>query len=291
MLKLRTVGFCLSFVSLVNLAACLPPDEQTNATPTASPVPTVVQPVVPAAQVTTYFRACDATTPAGQCDLDNPKIKALVDACKASGQVAELCESREKVAEFKLQVGATTAVGNPSITGCSPMYVSTTDTLRVRSEPKVESTEMGNFENGAEIIPTGKQGDWISHSYNGTTGWSIQKLSGKDTLTCTKPGGSGGGGDNTEGAKGEFSCRTEAKDKLCRIRVGAFPEKCMTKNNILHGTLNGGDKAIAKWTECRIGGKGDEYSLISYGNDECYVLSRNLTQDGWHATPTGWNCF
>lgn len=285
MLKLRTVGFCLGFVSLVNLAACLPPDEQTNATPTASPVPTVVPPVVPAAQVTTYFRACDATTPAGQCDLDNPKIKALVDACKASGQVAELCESREKVAEFKLQVGATTAVGNPSITGCSPMYVNSSDGLKVRSDAKAESTDMGGLDNAAEIVPTGKQGDWVSHSYNGTTGWTIQKLNGKDTLSCTKAGGGGNPGGVT-GKPEEFGCGEDVKEKKCFINSTNIPGvkvNCQDINDKFHTSFDGGLEVKALWKNCIIKGKGEEYVLIVAGAIKCYVLKRDLNSGSFNS--------
>ena len=280
MLKFRTAALVISFASLIQLAGCLPPDEQTNATPTASPVPTVVPPVVPAAQVTTYFRACDATTPAGQCDLDNPKIKALVDACKASGQVAELCESREKVAEFKLQAGATP--GNTSFTGCSPMYVSTTDTLRVRSEPKVESTEMGNLENGAEIIPTGKQGDWVSHSYNGTTGWTIQKLNGKDTLSCSKSGGSA----NNPDKEPEFGCSDDVNKKKCFINSTFIPNvkvNCFGLTGKLETSFDAGLEVTALWKNCIIKGKGEEYVLIVAGATKCYVLKRDLNSGSFNS--------
>ncbi len=280
MLKLRTVGLCLGFVSLINLAACLPPDEQKSATPTATPVPTVVPPVVPVAQVTTYIRACDASTPAGQCDLDNPKIKALVDACKASGQVAELCESREKVAEFKLQAGA--APGNTNSAGCSPMYVNSSDGLKVRSEAKADSTDMGGLDSGAEIIPTGKQGDWVSHSYNGTTGWTIQKLNGKDTLTCSKPAANaGGGGGNTgSGEKpAEFGCGEDVHEKKCFINSTNIPGvkvNCHDKNDKFYTSFDGGLEVKALWKNCILKGKGEEYVLIAAGGIQCYVLKRDL---------------
>jgi hypothetical protein len=132
---------------------------------------------------------CKETDSVEQCPLNDPKIRAEVEKCRAGGG-AELCETKEYIEKIRGYIASKkdeVVTATPVDAACNPRYITADDVnFRTVKPPSEEAAKTmpaaGTFIFRDEVTVGEVDSFWATIKYKGQDGFVALKF-----LSCTKP--------------------------------------------------------------------------------------------------------